>query len=381
MGGKQARLLKEGLQSTGMPLFPNFHQLVANLTELPANLIQLPAGLAQLKADLSNLGTSLPPDPAYKHFRRLAPMFQNEQHDFARDDAAWMADASHLAYFGGAEAQQRVETAGYQHYQFLDLREGTQAHVFSPLPGRVVVAFRGSEVISPHRLEEFVQALVAHDRDSFFHLLLGPLADDFSDAQVLLAPWPLGGRVHIGFSRLIRDPAAPSQVMPELARAIAAAGVEAGGGAPRVWFTGHSLGAALATLAADLHGGQETLYTFGSPRVGDAEFSTGHAKRVPATWRLVHNRDLVTRVPLHGGLGPTLAPTLAYQHVEKAKFIEAGGTVRDPVSLEEVSSAPLGGAETTAAFLMRQLVQPGLPETIGGLVDHGPIFYAKSLWG
>src|SRR4051794_15226254 len=102
-----------------MVRLPNLPQLLANLTQLPeslihlpASVIQLPAGLEQFKADLSNLGSSLPPDPAYTHFRRPAPMFENEQHDFARDDAAWMADASHLAYFGAADAQQRVEAAG-----------------------------------------------------------------------------------------------------------------------------------------------------------------------------------------------------------------------------------------------------------------------------
>ncbi|MCX5893209.1 MAG: lipase family protein, partial [Deltaproteobacteria bacterium] len=61
-----------------------------------------------------------------------------------------------------------------------------------------------------------------------------------------------------------------------------------------VWFTGHSLGAALATLAASRYGKVRGLYTFGSPRVGDLDFK--QAFLVP-TYRFVNHDDLVTRVP------------------------------------------------------------------------------------
>jgi hypothetical protein len=352
--------------------------LLDDLKRLGADLARVGADLDRFRTDLSKLDSSLPPDKDYTHFRQGAPMFKADSpgHDFAAADAAWMADASHLAYFGSAAAEARVNAAQYQHYQFLDLPEHTQAHVFSPVPGCVVVAFRGSEVMSRNRLEELGQAAVAGKGDSFFHLLLGPVADAFTDAQALLASWDKGGRVHSAFSRMVLQPPAPGQLRPELRSELRSAIAAAGGATPRVWFTGHSLGGALATLAADLHGGEETLYTFGSPRVGDADFSQGHAQRVSATWRMVHDRDLVARVPLHGGIGPGFG----YQHVERAKFIDAAGTVRDPASPAEASSAPVGGVETTFEFLGRQLVNPGLLETIGGLIDHGPIFYAKKLW-
>jgi hypothetical protein len=68
----------------------------------------------------------------------------------------------------------------------------------------------------------------------------------------------------------------------------------------RLWLTGHSLGGALATLAAvDLKGqGRpvQEVVTFGAPRVGDAAFAQGY--QVP-TVRFVNHHDPVPWVPPH----------------------------------------------------------------------------------
>jgi hypothetical protein len=67
-----------------------------------------------------------------------------------------------------------------------------------------------------------------------------------------------------------------------------------------IYVTGHSLGGAVATLAAaDLFSltPDLTLYTFGSPRVGDLAFATYFDKIVPDTYRIVNNKDLVPHIP------------------------------------------------------------------------------------
>src|SRR5262249_47569136 len=70
----------------------------------------------------------------------------------------------------------------------------------------------------------------------------------------------------------------------------------------KVIFTGHSLGAALAQIAslqyADGGGQVEGVYTYGTPRVGDAKFAAHYDRLLgEKTFQHVNNRDIVSRVP------------------------------------------------------------------------------------
>ncbi|GAO36443.1 hypothetical protein SCT_1850 [Sulfuricella sp. T08] len=70
-----------------------------------------------------------------------------------------------------------------------------------------------------------------------------------------------------------------------------------------VFYTGHSLGAALATLAAARHA-PSAVYTFGSPRVGNQAFIASLCN-VPI-YRIVDDEDVVTTVP---------SESLGFRHV------------------------------------------------------------------
>src|SRR2546427_14734 len=83
-------------------------------------------------------------------------------------------------------------------------------------------------------------------------------------------------------------------------------------------FSAAGLGAALATLAANLcsdqpnHLGLKGLYTYGSPRVGDQAFG----KRIPSkVWRFRNNSDIVTHVPIG----------IVFRHVGALEFIDGAG--------------------------------------------------------
>ena len=71
-----------------------------------------------------------------------------------------------------------------------------------------------------------------------------------------------------------------------------------------VWCTGHSLGAAMATIVAyklqrtDDVPSPQALFTYGSPRVGDSAYIKGITATGVLHFRFVNNADIVARVPL-----------------------------------------------------------------------------------
>lgn len=72
----------------------------------------------------------------------------------------------------------------------------------------------------------------------------------------------------------------------------------------KMWCTGHSLGAAMATLIATRSYQTKELpnpilYTFGSPRVGNQEYIDYMNSLDIEHYRFVNNADIVTRNPLY----------------------------------------------------------------------------------
>jgi len=80
-----------------------------------------------------------------------------------------------------------------------------------------------------------------------------------------------------------------------------------------LWFTGHSLGGALAALAmAEVSSGSTAIWnpqrrmrliTFGQPRVGDEDWANAMDSLLPEsqnrTYRVTHKRDVVPHLPPH----------------------------------------------------------------------------------
>jgi len=103
-------------------------------------------------------------------------------------------------------------------------------------------------------------------------------------------------RVHKGFYQCYES------VQTELRPAIAAL-VQAHPDLPIV-VTGHSLGGAIAVICAvdlDLHVVQGkipiSVWTYGAPRVGNAEFSDFYDTHTDVSWRTVNQNDIVPHLP------------------------------------------------------------------------------------
>ncbi|KAA8494630.1 Lipase [Porphyridium purpureum] len=100
---------------------------------------------------------------------------------------------------------------------------------------------------------------------------------------------------------------------------------------PRLFVTGHSLGGALATLCAfdlalhlELPKNRISLYTYGSPKVGNRAFARRFSVLVPHSWRVVNKDDFITNNPKD--------TWEHYEHVPRAVLVDEGGNlIIDPV--------------------------------------------------
>lgn len=115
------------------------------------------------------------------------------------------------------------------------------------------------------------------------------------DLDVELTPLAYQVKVHAGFLKAV------DALLPDLLGALLPGGRDKSEVKP-LFIVGHSLGGAMATLAAlflqreglPVH----TVWTYGSPRVGNRAWRS-HYQRLLGhrTWRIVAERDLVPMVP------------------------------------------------------------------------------------
>lgn len=258
-------------------------------------------------------------DAAYVHYEGSdANPFEPGAAGVSRVNAWWLAEAALLAYWAPDVAIVRFRSAGMD-ADFIEQR-GVQCYV-SVATAFVIVSFRGTEV--------------------------DDLQDVLDDARFALVRWnEAGAKVHHGFREAFE------RIEPHLADALASIGSER-----TLWFSGHSMGGALAVLAADRFGRANGILSIGSPRVGNAAFATAFNARFAAvTARYVSNRDLVTRVPPRRPFG--------YEHVGELRQIDANGEV--------------SGVAPPALALAERLKD--LTRTQDALLDHMPRGYSVDIW-
>jgi triacylglycerol lipase len=191
------------------------------------------------------------------------------------------AEMSNLAYQSRAEAGQLAFRMGFPEIRFYD-RDGAQAYIFANDDDAVVVC-RGTE---------------PHDRND----LKADLALGFAVGETV-------GRVHRGFKREVDD------LWPRLEQALV-------NNTRPLWFTGHSLGAAMAAICAGrcklsyIRSNPRALYTFGSPRIGCGRY-VNYVQLEAYRW--VNNNDIVTRLP---------PEWFGYRHKGQEIYLNAYGQIR-----------------------------------------------------
>lgn len=274
-------------------------------------------------------------DANYQHFEdgEHNP-FDHNAATFSRVNAWWLADAALLSYWDADPAAAIWKRAGLQ-FEFVGV-EGAQCHI-GWNDALVIVAFRGTQ---------------ADDATDLFDI-----------ARFELEEWKFGGgSVHAGFLD------AHSRIWTKVEQALRKLNPTR----RTIWFTGHSLGGALATLSMDRFATAAGAYTIGSPRVGNPRFSSLFNQRHRGRcFRYINNRDVVTHLP------PALSPSGLYKHINEPRVIDADGTISEAgPSLFGTLSMPWTRRGTRKAFTEAR--QTGvLP---GWLVDHTPRRYAVHIW-
>lgn len=170
------------------------------------------------------------------------------------------------------------------------------------------------------------------------------ISDWFNDGDLPLEDVNYSaGQVHRGFQRSLNSLWDAGNLLDQVSAA-ADQGL-------RIFFTGHSKGGALATLAARRFKSAgitpANVITFGSPRVGNEKFADTYDVEVPNHWRVEHGDDIVPHLPPSSllltvlqklpGVGSALGGVHQinhhFQHVGQLSYIEPNQTVVQGASL------------------------------------------------
>lgn len=267
-----------------------------------------------------------PPVPGYRYFD--AP-------DGSRFDPAatpgeartawWLAEHALLAYEHPARVREVLAPARIETIEHVASSSFAYALIE---PDHAILAFRGTEAMRPG--------------DTWRKL--GQVARDWLvDAQIARRPWPGGAQVHAGFAQAL------DALWPAIEALLPAS--------TRWWCCGHSLGGALAALAALRVQAAQRLagvLTYGQPATGDERLAS--ALDALPLLRIVNACDVVPELP------PAL---LGYRHGGHLRHLDADRRQQY--------------ASTLRRHLQR--LPANLRHGLGALtpielIDHAPLHYA-----
>lgn len=263
--------------------------------------------------------------PVFAEVDRM-PRFEADNFQFSLVNAWWLSNASHAAYYEAGRLEQELGRAGWRLIDFF-AREGTQAFL-AATEAFAILAFRGTEIGEP--------------------------ADLKVDADARLAPLQDGVKVFRGILGALE------KVWPDVEHRLQEVAAQ---GLP-IWYTGHSLGAALATIAAARRK-PDALTVFAAPRVGNEAF-VRLLDGLPVH-RIVNCCDAVPTLPLR---------IMGYRHAGQLAFITATGDLLlnpPPWRILRSKVVGIGKYQATLPFFRRDRVK------VRFLADHAIVNYTAAL--
>ena len=199
-------------------------------------------------------------------------------------DLLMLAKISAITYDDPDISTAKFNALGCTIVDFFDIN-GAKAYLLKDIDGVHVLSFRGTEVKEKSDV----------------------LADLISGKNIEAC----GGKIHVGFKGEI------NKLWPTIQKAVT--DIEG------LYITGHSLGAAMATVAASrIQPKVIALVTFGSPRVGNREF-VNSLKIVH--FRVQNNCDDVTKVPFR---------LMGFEHHGTHKYMNFYGEFRDLTTWQRI---------------------------------------------
>lgn len=240
--------------------------------------------------------------------------------EFSLNNAFWSMWFAKRSFTGGEQTtEDELHDIGFENYRFIENEAAGLQVLITANETTMVIAFQGSKQII-----DWFANFYFFQQDAAFNVQ---------------------GKIHQGFATVLNSEW--EQIMDAI-NSYHRPGQS-------IWLSGHSLGAALATITAArlIEAGYEIapLYTHASPRVGDALFAENFYEQTQGKhYRFVNGADIVPHLPPAGTAANAAAnfiplglasfsegflSDLAYTHAGSLHRIETDGTLTHFPGLQE----------------------------------------------
>lgn len=230
---------------------------------------------------------------------------------------------SQLVYKQAKQATQALSSMGYLHNRWFDV-DGTHAFIaYSDTNNELVICFRGTPQLDRRAIISYISTI--HKKVTYKGCV--------------------HKRFYKAFTVVQHDMTSYISLLPT-------------NSATKIICTGHSLGAAIATVAAKELEADE-LYTFGSPRVGNKTYVEYLHNSNVTPYRYVNNNDIITALPF---------AFMGYHHFGDAIYFNHYGQIREQSAWQLLKDRVRGSIK----FLYKK-------EAYDSLFDHKIIKYREKL--